>query len=222
MTAELEALERWARGCGLIRGYPDQDHAAEWRVAIMSPLDVDIQHIATSSRWNTDPLTALLWANAVESGVDGLALSVCEAAPREYVERKSSTCQSDRVKLLALVVGEGWRIEGDHGAYLSIAIDRTGNGDQRAREALAVAADLLLGQGEPLGEWIAAWLRGECPACDGQCSICDHTSGHMDGYGCSDCMNTGHLCANPCETCHGHGVLLGAHVDAMIAGLFAV
>ena len=89
-----------------------------------------------------------------------------------------------------------------------------------AREDLAVEGDRLLAQGDPLGEWIAAWLRGECRACGGVSSVCDHTDGgQIEGYGCSDCMNTGHVCLSPCGACNGHGIVLGAYVDALTAAL---
>ena len=169
MTAELQALERWARARGVIFCGGSPVGPREW---IVNPYG-GMLTISHSSRavgtWNLEPLTALLWATAVESGVDGLALLVCEAAPSEPF----------------CVVRE-----------LTRGV---------AREALTVAADRLLADGDPLGEWIAAWLRGECRYCGGR-----------GEYGITG------LCMDSCERCHGHGVMLGAHVDAMIAGLFAV
>lgn len=40
-------------------------------------------------------------------------------------------------------------------------------GDQTVRDALAVHADRLQADGDPLGELLAAWLMGRCQTCDG-------------------------------------------------------
>ena len=173
MTAELEALERWARGLGYMHKVLAPVPMPVWSVHLGDVVTVMHGTGRSARQWDIGPLAGLLWANAVESGVDGLARLVCEAAPREPF---------DVVRELTRGV---------------------------AREALTVAADRLLADGDPLGEWIAAWLRGECPACKG------------GGWVMVPWSANG-LVKRECVACHGHGVLLGAHVDAMIAGLFAV
>ena len=185
MTAEPEAFERWARARGVIFCGGSPVGPREW---IVNPYG-GMFTISHSSRavgtWGLDPLTALLWANAVESRVDGLALLVCEAAPVPGGVH-GELCKEPR---------EEWYPPEP--------------GDPSAREALTVEADRLLADGQPLGEWAAAWLRGECPACEG------------GGWVMVPWSANG-LVKRECVACHGHGVLLGAHVDAMIAGLFAV
>ena len=207
MTAELEALERWARALGILRMDSRwADPGAAWMVSTKTLGDRPWPHGGATvwyfgdsdqreaKAWDIDPLTALLWANAVESGVDGLALLVCEAAPKpggfdEYVEDHGWLGQEPRK--------EWYPPE---------------PGDPAAREALAIEADRLQSQSAPpargvrpdlesrarstehLGVWLSAWLRGECPACQG------------------------HARKGMCD-CDGHGVLLGAHVDAMIEAL---
>jgi len=150
---------------------------------------------ACARKWILDALTALLWAACVESSYSHPIESERDALPRLVCE----LAPRDR-------------------AHFSVVAELA---RPVRRDQLAVEADLLMTTGEPLGEWIAAWLRGECPRCDGHPSICDHASGRFEGYGCSDCMNTGHTVADPCPDCHGHGVMLGAHVDAMVEMLDA-
>lgn len=57
-------------------------------------------------------------------------------------------------------------------------------GDPRARDELAVLADLLQGDGDPLGEWLALWLTGLCAACEGRALL----GGSPE---CETCSNTG-------------------------------
>ena len=192
MTAEPEAFERWARARGWTgeRGWLA---GPRWVIYINREAGIVVVRSRVSGReWTLDSLIALLWANAVESRVDGLALLVCESAPRVLAEN-------------------------------DLARHRVEPGRPRAREALTVAADLLLAGGQPIGEWIAAWLRGECPTCKGAGAIGRWTAEaewepmphggplYHDAWEC-----------DVCPGCNRHGVLLGAHVDAMIAGLFAV
>lgn len=159
VSAELESLERWARA----RGYAGiVEMLPEWSVlAVDSAIAVGRGTGSDFRRWMFDPLTALLWANAVECGVTTHTRSTIAQLMLDSIDRLES-------------------------AY-----------------ALEIEADRLRADGDPLGEWIAAWLRGECPACD--------------GYG--QLAVKGELRFEDCHDCHGHGVLLGAHADAMAAAL---
>ena len=203
MTAELEALERWARGRGILLMGRWVNANAAWMVTTKALGDQPWPHGGDTvwyfgdsdqreaKAWDIDPLTALLWANAVEATIsDALALLVCEAAPRRWSGVQAITGNTEVDRMTAAAIAKGIMVPGD----------------DKAREALTVAADRLLAEGVPLGEWIAAWLRGECtvPGCQESAEL-------IGAAGWASC-----------PSCHGHGVMLAAHVDAMIAGLFAV
>jgi hypothetical protein len=259
-----DEVERWARA----RGYWNEHNGAdvllmaEWSMH-MDGARVEISTSRHAARghvvelWCLDPLTALLWAACVESGVmvDMGPCPACGGNPPWYgtgasMKQRCDRCeQAGRIrKPLALLVcegacqtcsgtgveqaathvqtrpkGKGWRSRGrvpfgqprwEHDC------PNCEGGSVMPREHVLVAADRLQDQDEPLGTWLAAWLaawlRGKCQTCEGYSSVCDCPLAYQ-GYGCVDCMNTGHLVAEPCPTCAGHGVYLGEHGDAMAA-----
>lgn len=85
---------------------------------------------------------------------------------------------------------------------------RRGNGDPASRERLAVKADELSNAGDPLGELLAAFLGGECRACEG------------DGYRPTRTVRTpsggtAKIDVATCPDCNGRGTMLGALAPAL-------
>jgi hypothetical protein len=129
------------------------------------------------------------------------------------------------------------RVDDDFDGHDIELWDPPESGDQAVRDALAVHADRLQADGNPLGELLAAWLRGECQVCEGG-KI--HEWAHATSQGwdpvapglagpalpwLGKATNTwriagfGKACRKM-QCCHGHGTVLGAlweELDALAA-----
>ena len=239
MSAELQTVERWAKRLGYI-GRPLTLTLPEWSVVIIGDVVTVFRGILDKTRqWDLDPITALLWAACVESGavVDCGPCPACshlDAMARVGTGKPCETCSilvefepgkhrrepTGRVsKPLARLVCEAAPRKmapleryGDRPVIKGIV-----QPDPRAREALTVASDRLLADGAPIGEWIAAWLRGECWYCDGggEFHLVDGLWITRRELGPEDVVDG----TGDCDKRSGHGVLLGAHVDAMASAL---
>lgn len=168
-----------------------------WRAAVDSGLEVDVGRCSAceGGGWLTRGEGRSFSCPACDDGPTGrdvrpLALLVCEAAPAAdtSIYTRCPTCGRR-------VSSQGFRVRGQ---FCSCGWKRGKLVNRVAREALTVEADRLLAVGQPLGAWIAAWLRGECPACEG------------GGWVMVPWSANG-LVKRECADCHGHGVLLGAY-----------
>jgi hypothetical protein len=91
------------------------------------------------------------------------------------------------------------------------------SGDQTVRDALAVHADRLQADGDPLGELLAAWLRGPCRACEGKGDGRRPAKPGDPGWPHIRWWEELDGC---CSRCRGHGTVLGAlweELDALAA-----
>jgi len=100
------------------------------------------------------------------------AEAILKAMPREWVQAACGRRGDDAIDYLRGIASRQGAVFMDqpewvHGIDGQMQVRMRTPGDQPTRDALAVRADELQAEGDPLGELIAAWLAGECKVCEG-------------------------------------------------------